>query len=411
MRERLVQVGWMVLIGLAGAAPALALEVRPVHGLSPIALDRRGTENDAPDAAFDGRGNSVIVWVQVRGGRAQLMARRYDAAGAPRGAVFPIAESTTDVPVPVAVAMNAGGDFIVGWRLFDDTGPDRLFCQSFGRDGRRSSPVLALTGVQDRVLDGPALGIADSGEFLAGWSVFAGALQIVVQRFTAEGQQLGSPVQLEGAGNVDGGPLLAVHPDGSFAVAWLALVEPGGGEAPYFTVLASAFDAAGRTPTGPFRAVDRIDNLALAMLARSPDGYVVAWQGCTDQSPAVCEIKVRLLAPDARPRGEELPIDFGDDHLHGLAGVAADAAGDFAVAAESCTVTPLACQAKVVFFDPSSTPRSIWTPPAANRQESVTVAAGRDSFMAVFLALGCADAGCRRPLLPGLWAARFAVSP
>src|SRR4029079_18590924 len=83
-----------------------------------------------PQIAADADGDFVVVWGKDEGDGA--FARRYDAAGNPRGAAFQVG-SFAEARNPV-VAMDADGDFVIAWQAYDADGP-AIFAQHFDATG------------------------------------------------------------------------------------------------------------------------------------------------------------------------------------------------------------------------------------------------------------------------------------
>ena len=125
----------------------------------------------APDVAMNAVGNFVVVW---KDGSASL-GRRFDAAGAPLGEVFPISPPATASDNP-EVASDSAGNFLVVWNGADVvTGYDIL--------GRYFDATGAALGAAFEVADYPPFepnwfsagfdphpALADNGSFVVAWT-------------------------------------------------------------------------------------------------------------------------------------------------------------------------------------------------------------------------------------------------
>ena len=84
-----------------------------------------------PDLAMNASGDFVVAWQQPSpGGDTDIVARRFTAAGVPRGGEFRANTYTTGAQSSATVASDAAGNFIVAWR---GPGPEhRVQAQRFG---------------------------------------------------------------------------------------------------------------------------------------------------------------------------------------------------------------------------------------------------------------------------------------
>ncbi len=104
------------------------------------------TTNDQafPAVAADGSGNFVVVWYGYGqnpspGG---VLGQRFSSAGSPVGSEFQVNTYMTDSQVPSAVAVDASGNFVVGWTSFHQDG------STFGVFGQRLSNWILIDGFE-----------------------------------------------------------------------------------------------------------------------------------------------------------------------------------------------------------------------------------------------------------------------
>jgi len=91
-----------------------------------------------PDIAMDARGNFVVAWWDFAGDGSDrsVSGRRFRADGTPRGLDFQVNTYTTGRQIPnrvaSTIASDAAGNFVVTWRGPQPTNPLDVFVQRFG---------------------------------------------------------------------------------------------------------------------------------------------------------------------------------------------------------------------------------------------------------------------------------------
>jgi hypothetical protein len=123
-----------------------------------------------PSVAMDSGGNFVVAWVSVGGGGyADIVARRFDAAGVPRGADFRVNSYTTASQTRASVASDAAGGFVVIWSSYHDGSGNGVFGRRFDEFGRADGSDFAVnthtTGFQSYA----AVASDASGNFVVVW--------------------------------------------------------------------------------------------------------------------------------------------------------------------------------------------------------------------------------------------------
>ena len=174
--------------------------------------------------AVDAAGNFVIVWVGYEGDNSYgIYAQRYTAAGVATGPQVHVNEYTTNNQTLPAVAMNAGGEFVVVW-------------QSSGQDGnlfeiyaRRYDAFSIAEGGEFRVNETiansqihPSVAMRDDGSFIVTWANQTSgltALGIKKRRYDGSGTALAGEEVIHTA-DASTAPV-EVLPGGGFAVAYL----------------------------------------------------------------------------------------------------------------------------------------------------------------------------------------------
>jgi len=223
--------------------------------------------------------------------------------------------------VPVALAMNARGDFVAAWENVPVNGSGgirELRARRFLADGR---PATGEVLVAADPPDAQAIGIAlmEDGSFFV---TLSGYPDLVARRYGPDGSFQGESVV--GRGILRGRYSLAARPDGGFVLAWMRQAR----DQVHLVVQAVGADG---EPAGPERRVGKGDSPAVAA---GPDGgFVVAWVGeqPTPEDAHFNDLYVlaQRFGPDGRPLGGRVAIQ---GRFHGVIGnlrAAADGAGNF----------------------------------------------------------------------------------
>ena len=127
----------------------------------------------APAAAMGPAGDFVVVWncARVEDSGSDIVGQRYDAAGSPLGGEFPISGSAPGYKERPAVALDAGGSFVVTW---DDPGQDGsslgIFARRFDATGAAMANELQVNSYTPSAQFGSAVAAGSAGTFLAVWS-------------------------------------------------------------------------------------------------------------------------------------------------------------------------------------------------------------------------------------------------
>ncbi len=123
--------------------------------------------------AMDAHGNFMIVWGQRplpdQPGISRVMGRKYDAEGAPLGPEFQINAETTDFLTQPHVAINARGDATVVWLRRQAAGTDDVYARTFAPDGTPRGDEFRVHRHSENQQIRPSVAIDGSGEFVVAW--------------------------------------------------------------------------------------------------------------------------------------------------------------------------------------------------------------------------------------------------
>src|SRR5690606_12055843 len=76
-----------------------------------------------PSVAVAADGSFVVVWQSLAGAASsEIVAQRFDTAGAPAGGEIPVNQTTAGAQTAPAVAVAPGGSFVVVWESSDGSG-------------------------------------------------------------------------------------------------------------------------------------------------------------------------------------------------------------------------------------------------------------------------------------------------
>ncbi|HEX8199475.1 MAG TPA: Ig-like domain-containing protein, partial [Isosphaeraceae bacterium] len=255
----------------------------PLTGEIPVNTTTAGIQDD-PDVAIDGGGGFVVTWNNGVGAASDIFARRFDAAGMPRGGEFRVNTTTVGGQTASRVATDAAGNFVVVWE--DSSG----------------------------VLDPNAAGI-------------------VAQRFSAAGAPIGGEfrVNTDGLGN-ESSPDVARNAQGAFVISWEERSLATGG------VLIQRFDASGIALGGAFRANDVVNGTQFSSTVGidSVGNVLVAWTATPDDVAAGSGsgIFARRLGPEG-PLSGEFRVNTTTANNQKLPALAVDSTGDAVVVWEN----------------------------------------------------------------------------
>ena len=285
----------------------------------------RGNQN-LPAVAMDGRGGFVVAWQSLVAGNFAIRARLFGARGAALGDEIPITPETGDNHGAAAVAMDAGGNFVVAWET-STKGSYEIRARRFAADGTVRGEELAVNTVTASSQRAPCVAMDASGDFVLAWqSNVAGSYELRARRFSASGAARGDELAVNARTAGDQlVPAVAIDEDGDFVVAWENAADE------MFEIRARRFTTAGvaqgvEFAIAPNTAGEQFSP-SLAMDVRG--AFVVAWQSRVAGSH---EIRARRFDARGAARSGELAVNTNTAGTQKSAAVAMDAAGDFVVA-------------------------------------------------------------------------------
>ena len=189
--------------------------------------------------AVDGQGRFVVSWVRHQGiDDYDVFARRYDAAGVPQGAALLVDRVLTPQSTQLLsarVAAAAGGDFVVVWRRQGALGADVL-ARRYDAAGSALGGPFTVNSDTNSVQGAPSVSANAAGDFVVTW--VGGYGRVLARRFAADGMPRGNDSEVTSAPFARGATP-GLGPTGEFMVAWTADDED------YRGVFARRVDASG----------------------------------------------------------------------------------------------------------------------------------------------------------------------
>jgi len=237
---------------------------------------------DLPAVAMDAGGNFVVVWQSLAqdGSGQGVYAQRFDAAGALQGSEFQVNAFTTGSQRDAAVAMDFGGNFVVAWESNGQDGSlNGVYARLFAADGTEAAAEFRVNTLTADNQENPAVGRAGDGGFVVAWSApDADASGIYARRFDSLGGPLDSSEFAVNATPTatQAVPAIALDADGDFVVAWESNSSGN------YDVVARRYTAAGVAGSeGEFtlNSTVALDQRAPAVALDADGDSVVAWQG------------------------------------------------------------------------------------------------------------------------------------
>lgn len=230
---------WPLSVGLVVATVSLLFgAAHPGFGSEPLSGQFQinttgGSAQQQPASATDSAGNFVVVWESYSSAgndssARSVQAQRFNANGAMVGPEIQVNTSIANEQKSPAVAMNAGGSFVVVWESNHQQAADfNIMAQRFNAAGARvGSELLVNSAFTAGIQDAPAVAMATNGDFVVVWAGAGGAgpdpdVSIQGRRWRASSSSFFDqfPVNDITAGDQHE-PAIATDGDLSYLVAW-----------------------------------------------------------------------------------------------------------------------------------------------------------------------------------------------
>ena len=290
--------------------------------------------------ALDAAGDYVVAWQSLGqdGSGWGIYAQRYNAAGVARGSEFRVNTYTTGDQRNPRVAMDAAGDFVVAWQDQLQDGSYGVFAQRYDASGTAQLGEFRVNAPNPGDQRNPAVAMDALGDFVVGWvdQQYLGygsfTSDIMALRYNATGVAQGSalPVNTNTTGG-GGAPSAAMDAAGDFVLAWESTGDGSG-----YGVYSRRYNAAGVAQGGKFlvNTFTAGNQVNPSVAADALGDFVVAWQSDPRDGGGSAIYAQRYNAAGVAA-GAEFRVNQLASQPQSHPSAAMDAAGDFVVAWQS----------------------------------------------------------------------------
>jgi hypothetical protein len=280
-----------------------------------------------PVVAMDADGAFTVLWVDragVQGAGPGVYGRRFDAAGLPLGAAFPVHTGVWQDVDALSAGMDAGGTLTVAWHSNGQDGDGLgVYARRYNAAGVALGPEFLVSTATAGDQSYPDVDVNAAGDAVIAWSGPAGAAY--VRRYDSSGAALGPEV----VANPDSPALapvaVALGDDGDFAVAWVNAAA-----ASTRRLHARRFAADGAPQGRPFVASSQIGPAAPGLEMDGSGNFTVVYSAGTDGDDAGAF--ARRFNAAGVPQGEPFRVNTAAAGDQSSSAVAGNAAGAFVVA-------------------------------------------------------------------------------
>ncbi len=281
--ERRAVVSAVVLVSLLLVSPGASRAILQVLPQSPEFQVNTYTPLNQSNSAIaaDSQGNFVVVWEQADAVPSpdNIVARRFNSAGAGLGPEFQVNVFTIGVQRQPWVARSAAGSFVVVWASNGQDGDNYgVFGRRFDASGNALATEFQINTHTTSVQRGPRVAMGSGGDFVVVWHSNlqdGDGYGVFGRRFDAGGAALGAEFQVNTYVTLDQfGATVARKDDGGFIVSWNSDGQDGGS----YGIFARRFASDG-SPLGVELQVNAytIGAQRGASVAYAAEGFVAVW--------------------------------------------------------------------------------------------------------------------------------------
>jgi hypothetical protein len=347
----------------------------------------------SPDVAADDGGNFVIAWtLSKHNGDDDVLARRYDDAGAPIGAEFRVNTYTTNDQRDPAVATTPDGGFVVVWSSDEQDGDgDGIFCQRYDSAGQPVGIEFQVNADTAWDQDSPDLAVDGDGSFLVVWrtsvpEVFGLGSDVHARRHDSAGTPVGAELQVNTytTGDQDT-PAVAAAGNGTFVVVWINGDEQDGDGTGVF---GQRYDTSGSAVGSEFQVNTYTTSYQTqpAVAGDGAGGFVVVWSSASVASGQDGDgygIFGQRFDSGGAPAGSEFQVNTYTTGRQAIADVAVGPTGSFVVTWEGEDLLDRGVFGQM--FDSGGLPRfpefQVNTYQTGSQQRASVAVAGDETFL------------------------------
>jgi len=133
------------------------------------------SRQNQPAIAMDADGDFAITWSSFGqdGSNTAIITRLYNAAGVAQGSEIQVNTFTTSGQSVPAIAMDADGDFVIAWRsATQDGGNTGVYAQQYSATGVASGPEFQVNTFTTDSQTVPAIAMDAGGSFIVTWNSY-----------------------------------------------------------------------------------------------------------------------------------------------------------------------------------------------------------------------------------------------
>jgi len=304
--------------------------------------DDLGSENQIePAIAMDSDENTIIAWVDHRGGSNEIYAKRLSSDGSALGPDFKVSdiEGHYDQWDP-SVAIDPDGYFVIVWSDYREEGccSSDIYAQRYAPDGTTLGGNFKVNFMGAEVHIGPAVAFNGAGSFLVTWSDHAEDSKDDESRgsepdiYAQHISRNGIPTENNFKVNDDVGftrqssPAITVDADNNYIIAW---EDERDGEADIFWQRVSADGLLLGSNVRVEGDAPGIEKRGAAISADGQGGFVIAWK---DGQYGEYSVYAQCFAADGSPVGDNVRASNGTGILTRYApSLSMNDAGNFVV--------------------------------------------------------------------------------
>jgi hypothetical protein len=239
-----------------------------------------------PAVAMDAGGRFVVVWTsEIQDGSFQgIFAQRYDAAGAPLGGEFRVNSYTTSTQWLPAVATDSAGNFAVAWQSYSQDGYRHgIFARRFDAAGQPQGADFQVNTYTTGDQYAPAVAMAATGQFVVVWGSRdqdGDGFGVFGQRYDATGLPLGGEFQVNSyTTGPQERPVAAMDPHGNFVVVWSSYAQDGNNSGLFGQRYGGLVPAALSVDTAGNSVLEPGETVTVAPSWRNVNGAALAFTG------------------------------------------------------------------------------------------------------------------------------------
>jgi hypothetical protein len=293
-----------------------------------------------PAVAMDDAGNFVAAWISDGQDEANfgVYAQRFDQNGVPLGGEFRVNTYTSSDQSQPVVAMDADGDFVIAWQ---SNGQDEnygygIYAQRYDHNGVSVGGEFRANEYTTGSQEQPAIAMDAGGNFIIAWSSDGqdgASFGIYARRYANNGAALGGEFRANTCttGNQTN-PALAADADSDFVIAWQSNGQDGSSNG----IFAQRFNNSGIPQGAEFRANTYTTNQQeMPAAAMDESGkFIIAWQS-NGQDGWSTGIYAKRYAANGSAVSSEFRANTYTTSMQSRPVVTMDADGDFIVAWQS----------------------------------------------------------------------------